>query len=77
MHNIGGCWLAALLIVLTLIDQINFRQGQQFVLTSQWLGGTVMVAVGSIEFFPTKFPLTEIQRTVWKFRTQLVVNVVL
>ena len=45
MHNIGGCWLATLLIVSTLIDQITFHQGKQFVLTIKWLGGTVMVAI--------------------------------
>ena len=75
MHNICGCWLTTLLIVSTLIDQITFRQGQQFVLTSEWLGGTVMVPIVSIEVFPTILPSTEIQKMVWKFRTQLVVNV--
>ena len=54
----------------------NFFQGQQFVLTSQWLGGTVMVAIGSIEVFPTILPLTESHIIVWKFRTRLVVNLV-
>ena len=70
-------WLLVddLLIVSKLIDQINFRQGQKCVLTSQWLGGTFMVAIGSIEVFPTIFPSTESQRTVRKFRTHLVVNV--
>ena len=60
MHNIGGCWLTTLLIVSTLIDQITFYQGQKLVFTSQWLGGTVMVAIGSIEVFPTIFSSTEI-----------------
>ena len=48
IHNIGGSWLTTLLIISTLIDLITFREGQQFVLTIQWLGGTVMVVIGSI-----------------------------
>ena len=54
----------------------NFSPGSKNILTSQWLGGMGMVAIGSIEVFPTTLPLTEIQRTVWKFITQLLVNVV-
>ena len=75
MHNIGGRWLTNLLIVSTLIDQITFLQGQKNLLTIQWFGGTVMVDIVSIEVFPNIFSSTEIHRTVWKFRTQIVVNV--
>ena len=67
--------MTTLLIVSALIDLITFRQGQQFVLTSKLLSDTVMVVIGSIEAFPTTFTSTESQRTVWKFRTQIVVNV--
>ena len=75
MKNIGGCWLTNLLIVSTVIDQMTFLQGQQFLLKSQWLDGTVVVAIGSIEVLSTTLPLIEIHRTVRKFRTQTVVNV--
>ena len=75
MYNIGGGWLTTLLILSTLINPITFWQGQQLVLTSKLVGGTVMSMIESIDFSLTIFPSTEIQRTVWKFRTQLVVNV--
>ena len=75
MHNIGGGWLTNLLILSTLINPITFRQGQQLVLTSQLVGGTVMSMIESIEFSPTIFPSKESQRTVWKFRTPVMVNV--
>ena len=58
------------LLVEHFIDRFNthqsdkFLQGQKFVLTSQWLGGTFVAAIGLIEVFPTTLPSKEILRTV-------------